>query len=128
MIWKNFIPTRNIRPMIRIINKYFIILVAIGFLIVEFRYGRLDNDHAKEERLPVRVIPFRTSAGWGYEIDVDGKPFIHQDFIPAVQGKQSFKSPEDALKVGQLLVEKMKNNKRPIITVSELKGMSIKVS
>jgi hypothetical protein len=101
--------------------------VSIAFLVVEFRYSLLDNDNSKEEQLPVRVMPFRTAAGWGYEIDVDGKPFIHQDYIPAVQGKQSFRSPEDALKVGQLLLEKMKNKKRPVITVNELKNMSIKV-
>ena len=85
-----------------------------------------DADDAGEDKLPVKVLPFRTTIGWGYEIDVDGKPFIHQDYIPAIQGKKSFKSPEDALKVGQLLLEKMKNKKRPVITVDELKGMSIK--
>ena len=123
MIWKNFTLTRNTNPMIK---KYFIMLVAVGFLVVEFKYNVLDADNQGGEKLPVKVLPFRTAAGWGYEIEIDGKPFIHQDYIPAVQGKKSFKSPEDALRVGRLLLEKMKNNKKPIITVDELKKMSIK--
>ena len=108
------------------INKFAFVLLVLGLLAVEFRDSLQDNDTNADDRLPVKVLSYRTAAGWGYEIMVDGKTFIHQDYIPAVQGNKSFHSPEEALKVGNYLLEKMKKSERPFITIEELKGMRIK--
>lgn len=108
------------------ISKSVFVILVLGLLVVEFKYTMLDDNNTQDDKLPVKVLSFHTSAGWGYEIMVDGKTFIHQDYIPAVQGNKSFQSPEDALKVGNYLLEKMKKKERPFITVDELKGMKIK--
>lgn len=108
------------------INKSFFVVVVLALLVVEFKYSVLDDNSAADDRLSVKVLSFRTTSGWGYEIRIDDKPFIHQDYIPAIQGNKSFQSPEDALKVGNYLLEKMKNRKRPFVTIDELKGMKIK--
>jgi Domain of unknown function (DUF4907) len=58
---------------------------------------------------------------FGYDISVDGKPFIHQDNIPATGGIEGFKTEEKAKKAAQLVIEKMKtDNQLPSVTVNEL--------
>jgi hypothetical protein len=108
------------------IKKLGFAIAGILFLFVLYRYNFQDKEPSPDDHLPVKVLSYRTNSGWGYEIEVDGKVFIHQDNIPAVQGNRSFESAADALKVGEFVLAKMKNNKKPVITVEELKGMKIK--
>jgi len=72
----------------------------------------------------VDAIP--VDSGWGYMIVVDGKPFIKQDYIPAIAGNQAFKTKEDAEKIGQWVADKMKNNERINVTTNVLKELGIK--
>jgi hypothetical protein len=108
------------------IKRYLVIISVVGLLFAEYRYSMTDIESFTNSKLPVRISSFHTVTGWGYEIIVDGKTFIHQQYIPAVEGYKSFETSEDALKVGNYLVEKMKNKKHPIITVEELKQLNIK--
>lgn len=70
---------------------------------------------------------FRTENGWGYSISKSKKIYIKQSTIPAVGGMKNFKSEEDALKVGQLVAEKMAKNDSPTITENELKLLNIDI-
>ncbi len=108
------------------IKRYILILAAFGSLFLVYKHHYKEDEKSPDDQLPVQVLAYRTSSGWGYEIEVEGKVFIHQDNIPAVQGNKSFQSADDALKVGTLVLDKMKNNKKPVITVDELKAMGIK--
>ncbi|NHF59582.1 DUF4907 domain-containing protein [Flavobacteriaceae bacterium TP-CH-4] len=58
---------------------------------------------------------------WGYQIHFDSKLLIQQDYIPAVNGKQYFTCREDAEKAGQLVVDKIRLNERPSISIEELR-------
>lgn len=80
-----------------------------------------------DEMVPITVRAIQTTEGWGYEILADGKVYIRQVNIPAIQGKKSFKSKEDALFVGNKAVRKMVEGKGklPVITVEELKQWGI---
>ena len=65
---------------------------------------------------------FRTSNdGWGYDILVNKKLFIHQESIPALGGSQPFPNPELARKTALLIINKMKNGAPPTVTTFELK-------
>lgn len=65
--------------------------------------------------------------GYGYDIVVDGKLYIHQPHIPAVSGNHSFKTEADAKKAGELAAYKIRNNiMPPSITVEELDSLGIK--
>jgi Domain of unknown function (DUF4907) len=58
---------------------------------------------------------------FGYDISVDGKPFIHQDNIPAIGSIEGFKTEEKAKKAAQIVIEKIKTgNGLPAVTVDEL--------
>ena len=66
------------------------------------------------------------SQGWGYDIYVQGHKTIHQPIIPAVPGNNSFKTRDDAQKVGSFAIGKMlKEGTLPTILVAELDSLGI---
>jgi hypothetical protein len=58
--------------------------------------------------------------GYGYDILHNNQVIIHQEFIPALEGKQLFQSREDAVKIGNVVLKKIKNKKPPGITKEEV--------
>jgi len=74
----------------------------------------------------VHLKTFSENGDWGYEIYINNKCFIHQEFIPAISGKIPFKSKEDAELVGNLIINKIKHKKPPTVDTGELKQLGIK--
>ncbi len=63
---------------------------------------------------------------FGYYIYIDGQIVIEQTTIPAIPGKNGFVTKEDAQKVADLAIAKIrKGNMPPTITVEELKELKI---
>ncbi len=75
--------------------------------------------------LQVEAVPLHTNSGWGYEIVVGHKTFIHQQFIPAIQGEKAFATKEDAMKTADLVVSKIVKGKLPSITMADLSSLGI---
>ena len=64
--------------------------------------------------------------GWGYNILIDGQPYIHQPNIPAVMGNAGFSSEEKARKAGEFIIYKIKNNViPPAVTPEELDSIEV---
>jgi hypothetical protein len=63
--------------------------------------------------------------GWGYNIIAEKKVYIKQEYMPAVSGKRGFKSANDAMMVGNLVVEKITKSEMPTITIHELDSMGL---
>jgi len=109
-------------------KKFFIVfgLVIIAAVIIAFS---LKNIHSKNDlhkgMLQVEAIPLHSNAGWGYEIVVGHKVFIHQQFIPAIQGEKAFATKEDAMKTADLVVSKIVKGKVPSITMSDLSSLGV---
>lgn len=61
----------------------------------------------KDSMVLLTVRPFEFNGGWGYDILADNKPYIHQDRVPAIQGRHIFLTEEDAKKAGSLVVQKI---------------------
>jgi len=108
MTKKNFIP----------VGILFIALLIIGFSIKS-------NKKNDDKMLKVESVPIQTSAGWGYNILVDHKIYIHQEFIPAIEGKKAFSSKEDAMKTSEAAINKLIKGKPPFITKRELDSLNI---
>ncbi|MBS1668680.1 MAG: DUF4907 domain-containing protein [Bacteroidetes bacterium] len=107
-------------------NKFLIpgILVVLGILFFTIYYRQLKKEHGYA-LIEMRAIP-TLSGGWGYEVLANGKPYIHQEFIPAVPGHYAFKTKEHALKVASKVVEKMKQGQQlPTISIEELSQMGV---
>ena len=69
---------------------------------------------------------FKVKGGWGYDVIINGKVFIHQPFIPAVEGGFPFRTREDARKTAILVIEKlMTQHGMPRVTVGELKELGV---
>jgi hypothetical protein len=98
-----------------------VLLLVVGIPTIHY----FKNKKRDREGIFVQVQPIRSSYGWGYNILVDGKIYIHQEFVPALPGKQSFKSKDEALKVGHKVLAKISANQLPTLTVEELKQMGI---
>lgn len=102
------------------IKKYWIyilfILSTVIFAVTQY-YKHSNNNIVLNTRL--------TKSGWGYDIYVKGKLFITQDNIPSIIGNKAFKTEEDAKKIGNLMVLKMKQNQIPNITEQELDSCNI---
>jgi Domain of unknown function (DUF4907) len=76
--------------------------------------------------LQVESVPLHNASGWGYEILVDHKTFIHQEYIPAIVGKKAFLTKDDAMRTAGLAVEKLVHGKQPAITKNDL--ITLKIS
>lgn len=82
-------------------------------------------DMAKKGMVPVNANVFKTDKGWGYSVMVDNKLFIRQDIIPVIEGNKGFATKEDATKVAELVLNKMKNKEKPIVKREDLEQLGI---
>lgn len=72
------------------------------------------------------TAPFKTNSGWGYTIAYKEKVLIKQSVIPVISDTKSFATESDALKVADLVKEKLKNNLSPTVTKNDLILLKIK--
>lgn len=79
----------------------------------------------KKEEFEVKS--FRVNEGWGYTIGINDKTIIKQTLIPTVSAKRSFKSEADALKVGNWVLERIKQNLSPTIAKKDLILLEISI-
>ena len=79
----------------------------------------------QEGKIFLHAEAVQTVYGWGYNVLADNRIYIKQEFMPAVPGKQGFKSADDALLVGNLVIKKISNNQPPTITVRDLDSLGI---
>jgi hypothetical protein len=98
------------------IEKKKLAYIALFTVLFAMAAGCTGRGHFNYE-----VELFKSGNGWGYDILVNNKTFIHQPFIPALEGEVPFRDKESAKKTARLVVEKLKNHKSPGITTEELK-------
>jgi hypothetical protein len=73
--------------------------------------------------ITTRIIPSRNNT-FGYEVLIDGRKVIHQPSIPGLPGNEGFRTEEQAQKVVDLVVQKIRKNEMPpTVTAEELKEL-----
>ena len=107
------------------IKKSYILLLASLLLVIAIIGFSAKTDSEHKNMLLVESAPFEVPGGWGYNIMVDHKIFIHQEMIPAIQGNKAFGSKIDAEKVSNLIVHKITSKRMPSVTKSELDSLQI---
>lgn len=90
-------------------------LVACVCFSIVFVWNNKDFD-CKEQPYRLEIVKV-APAGYGYHIFKGEKLLIKQPFIPAVSGRKTFESAEDAGRVGSLVIKRM--NKGEYFTISE---------
>ena len=103
-------------------NYRFIAVVFLAAILLTVYFTRRNKNH---DKVFIETQAIKTNDGWGYNIVVDGKTYIHQEFIPAITEKHGFKTREDALLVGHKVIEKITTNQLPAITRDDLKELGI---
>ena len=100
-----------------------VLIVLVGLLTMYFihRY----RTRWKKEHVLIELKPFQTPKGWGYDILTDGHIYIHQDIIPAIPGEHGFRTKEDALAVGQKVLDRAMKGQPPMVTSKEVQNMGI---
>ena len=72
-----------------------------------------------------KLIPL-ADRGFGYDIYVNNKLFIHQTTIPAIPGNKGFATKADAEKAAKVVIAKMQNGETwPGITRDDWKQLNI---
>jgi hypothetical protein len=66
---------------------------------------------------------YKSGNGWGYDILKNNKTYIHQPYIPAVEGQIPFSTRQSARKTGQLVIKKIRNHQVPAVTREEIKAI-----
>ncbi|RUT70885.1 DUF4907 domain-containing protein [Flavobacterium cupreum] len=74
----------------------------------------------------LKTEAFKTTSGWGYTIAYKNKIIIRQSVIPVINDSKSFSTEEDALKVGNLVENKLSHNRSPTVTKNDLILLKIK--
>jgi len=69
---------------------------------------------------------FNEEQGWGYQLLDNGKVFINQPHIPAVQGNKGFSSEEKAIKCAEYALKKVDEGMiPPTLTKIELDSLGV---
>ena len=98
-------------------------LIALTALLISIAVFFFMRNKQHDEKIFIYAEPVHTEFGWGYNIIADGKVHIKQEYMPAVPGKIGFKTAEDAMIVGNMVVNKISTNQLPAISVRELDSL-----
>ena len=103
-----------------ITNRRIFTLIIVLLICITALFCRCQNDD-------IKLKVFEIEEGrWGYKIDVKGKQLIDQTFVPVVEGYKPFKTKEDALKTGKLVMRKMKEEGMfPSISLEEIEELNL---
>jgi hypothetical protein len=104
-------------------NKYSLLAITALLICVAVIFFGYQRSH--KGKVLLQAVPIQSAYGWGYDIMAGERKYIEQQFIPAVAGKQGFKSSSDALLVGNLVVKKIISNQEPTITLADLRGLGL---
>lgn len=106
-------------PIIRSIKKYWV----YAFFVFALVLSGFTFLHGKRERGNVGFTTFHTAAGWGYDVHRNGRLFIHQEYMPAVDGRQGFPTKRQAEQAAQLVLSKMRSSTLPMVTREEIEAI-----
>ena len=86
-----------------------------------------DASKSAEQKIEVKTFENKDRGGFGYDIMIDGKVYVHQPNIPAIPGNNGFNSENNARKVGLFVVEKIRNHiMPPTVDTRELDSLGVK--
>ena len=79
----------------------------------------------KDADIKAVIIPSANHT-FGYDIYAYSAVLIHQPSRPGLPGNTGFTTEEDAIKVAELIIKKIRNNKMPpTVTIEELRELGV---
>ncbi len=104
----------------------------LGLLVTLLLFAACSGSRKQEEAgsaaapPPVPELSFFVlpdGQGYGYEITLGSRVFIHQEVVPALEGNRRFRTREEARLVGAAVLERVKNNLSPGLTREEVENL-----
>lgn len=84
----------------------------------------IDPNNFSKARIEVKT--FNSAIGWGYDVYVNNKLFLHQPNVPAVPGNSGFETEAAAQKTGELTAFKLRQNiNPPSVSMEELDSIGV---
>ncbi|PXX22347.1 DUF4907 domain-containing protein [Arenibacter sp. ARW7G5Y1] len=106
----------------RILVVYVFMAIVSGLLFLGFSNYTIG---ATEGNLLLHSEILNLENGYGYQIKLDNRVLIRQEYIPVLPGKKPFATAEDAQRAADKIIRKLQNKEDPILTFSELKELEI---
>jgi Domain of unknown function (DUF4907) len=106
-------------------GKYIFLIACLLIVIAAIGFSVKRDTIASKDLVKVDTSTFPVKGGWGYNILVDNKIFIHQEFIPSISGYEAFRTRQDAEKIAEYQTQKMLQKKVPSVSVHELDSLQI---
>jgi hypothetical protein len=109
----------------------FLVLVITGFIVLGVfeSSGSTSCTLKGKQRANCDTITFKTfktESGWGYNIYIREKLYIHQPIIPAISGNKGFAKKKHAERTAKVVVEKIiKHIIPPTVTMNELDSLGV---
>ena len=66
---------------------------------------------------------YKSGDGWVYDILKKDNIYIHQPFMPAVEGEVPFPDRKSAKKTGRLVIKKIRNRESPALIKEEIQSI-----
>ena len=79
----------------------------------------------KDAAVFISAAPVQLSGGWGYKIELNHRPYIYQNQIPCLPGKQLFPTRESAMALAHIVVERMEHGQAPTVSKEDLKKLAL---
>jgi len=104
--------------------KYLLMLFIFGSILFLNNACSNNNEEINNEnevqtttekpKREVELEYFQTDEGWGYDVIINGKNYIHQTHLPCECGGEGFASKEKAMKAAEFLKQKIENYDRSL--------------
>ncbi|SHI54408.1 protein of unknown function [Mesonia phycicola] len=107
-------------------KKYLFFTITVVILIfLFFKFNSFFTNNETTSNYYAQAI--EVDGGYGYEVrkKISSKIYIKQEYIPSLNKKLVFCTKEDALKIGELVVDKLNNHINPAVSKEELKEQQI---
>lgn len=96
------------------------LIVIGGALIISAGIWLLSWNRDAIEKKKFSSKIFQGPYGWGYDILVNDTVFIHQETVPAREGKTGFLEQKQAEQAARLIINKMERGELPTVTTFEM--------
>ena len=74
----------------------------------------IEKEELQHPKRTVDLKYFETEKGWGYDVFINGKRYIHQVHLPCECGGEGFSTKEKAMKAAEFLKSKIENYDRSL--------------
>ena len=100
-------------------------LIGITALLVCIAVIFFSREKSQNKKVLLHAEAVQNSYGWGYNILANDKVYIKQEFIPALSGRNGFQSSDDALKVANLVIQRIRSNQPFAISTGDLDSLGV---